>query len=77
MPRKTGIKLTVATIVVIIITVAGVVYAYGRQSEQLDELHEHVKTMEPEVKANTEGRIEVQGDIKWIKGAVERIEKKL
>lgn len=87
MAKSTGIKITIATIA----TVLGIAWVVWRMGDEIwDQGATHaaeavvlkttvkrVDKLEPEVKLNTEGRTQVQTDIEWIKGAVDRIEKKL
>ena len=50
--------------------------AHASEAKQVETNTQDIATMKPDVKANTEGRIESQANMEWIKGALKRIEEK-
>jgi len=77
MAKLNGNKITIATILAIIMFAGGIIWAMATQSNRIDTVYFTVEAMKPEVKINTEARKEIQTDIKWIKGSLVRIEDKL
>jgi len=60
----------------IIIVLLGVAVTYGLLAGNVQDNTDDIKILAPKVDMNTEGRKEVQTDIKWIRSTLERIEKK-
>ena len=75
MAKKNGMaaKILIA-LAMLALAIGGILWAKGGSYGVLEKT---VEDMEPEVKKNTEFRIGAAKDIEHIKGAVDRIEKKL
>jgi len=59
----------------IIIVLLSVAVTYGLLAANVQDNTDDIKILAPKVDMNTEGRKEVQTDIKWIRSTLERIEK--
>jgi len=73
MAKLNGKSVTLAVIVSIITLAGSIVWALSSQSTRLDTVCEDVKTIEPEVHENTQGRIQVQADVRYIKETLKDI----
>ena len=54
MAKLNGKKITIATVVTILMAAAGIIWGFSRQSTQLEDVREDVTRIEPEVHTNTQ-----------------------